>query len=526
MRTSLLRTCAARIALAALCTLGAATLSAQQRPVSFLLERSAVGADADRPLSNSAIDLLVRHDSLWAGGGKGIDLSTDHGATWRHVGQEQPFDMEDISAMDGHGPTIWIGLAGSERIDNVSLPKGLGLASSTDNGLTWTRIGQPMEPAGSTVDTIQYGVSKIPALAITTAINNITYDVAITRDAVWTANFAGGLRKSTDGGKTFQPVVLPPDNLDAISPDDTLHFELSPVNRPDLGLRESLNHRVFSVYASSDQEIWVGTAGGVNRSTDGGVSWRKFTFDNQAAPISGNFVVALGENTVGGLPVLWASTINATKPTEFRAVSYTTDRGSTWRTALRGEFTHNFGFKDAVAYAATTSGIFRSDDGGTSWMNFSRFVDNTTHQVAADPTCYAAASMGDEVWVASADGLMRTIDNAAQFFGSAWTILRASSPVSSPTSAYAYPNPFSPDDEPCRIHYRVGSSGSVTVEVFDYAMLPVRTVIRNAARTPGAEMDEIWNGMNDNGSRAANGVYYIRVQCGDDTAWTKVIVLQ
>ncbi len=503
-----------------------AQLFTQQIPGSFSLAKSSQSM-ADRPLSNSAVDFLVNGGKLWVAGGKGLDYTSDGGATWTSLGSSAPFDEESVAALAADGPVMWASFAGSEDTDQGSIPKGLGLAVSTDAGATWTRIAQPMEAQSMSTYDITYGINTIKALAVTTDFNNISYDIAMSGSTVWIASFAGGLRKSTDGGATFVPVVLPPDFLDNIAPDDTLNFELSPVNRSDLGLRESLNHRVFAVHTIGRDTILVGTAGGVNLSVDGGSSWRKFSFNNQPNPISGNFVVAIDHNYIGGQLYIWASTVNALNPTEFRAVSYTTDMGATWQTALRGEFTNNFGFKGEVVYAATNSGMYRSDDGGKSWLGFSRFVDQVSRQVSADPACYAAAAFGDDVWVANADGLMKTRDDAQQFFGTAWTIFRAAEAASSASTAYAYPNPFSPDDEVCRIRYRTGEKGNVAIRVYDFAMLPVRTILNNASRTPGSEHDEVWDGANDAGGRVANGVYYIQVTLDDlDPVWTKVVVLQ
>ncbi|MDH7514837.1 MAG: hypothetical protein QHI48_03020 [Bacteroidota bacterium] len=506
-------------------------------PLGFRFDgiRTKNGSDT-RPLSNSAIDIRTRSDTIWVGGGKGIDLSPDGGFTWRHIGSEEPFEHEDVAAFNGCGPVLWASLAGSERLkDGTEIPKGLGLAVSTDNGKTWSRIEQPRENENDSTFLIEYGINKIKGLAITTTYNNITYDIAVTSSSVWIASFAGGLRRSTDGGRTFHPIVLPSDEKDSIRDTDTLDFALSPVDRPDfwnsagtvLGMRGSLNHRVFSVLATGDSTVWVGTAGGINRTTDNGRSWRKFTFSNQSQPISGNFVVALGRNVIGGIEHIWASTINALDPHEFRAVSVTSDNGETWRTALRGEFTHNFGFKDSIVYAATNSGIFRSADGGRTWTLHSVFVDPLNRNRSIDPRCYAVAAAGDTIWISNVDGLLKTVDCSGHFFGAGWTMLRAARPLSSGSSAYAYPNPFIPVSDVCRIRYRTASSGKATIEVFDYALFPVRTVIRNAPRPPNLEQDEIWDGTDDAGKRVANGLYYIRIQTGEgEDVWTKVVVLQ
>lgn len=503
-----------------------AALRAQERPRHFSLTKP-TSEPSDRPLSNSAVDLLVRGDTLWVAGGKGLDVTADRGASWRHLGEQAPFDTEDIAALEAHGGVLWASLAGSEDTEQGALPKGLGLAVSTDFGRSWTIVPQPMESSEMSVYDIPYGNNTIKALAVTTDINNITYDLAVTGRAVFIASFAGGLRRSTDGGQSFTPVVLPPDQIDAISPDDSLSFSLSPVNRPDLGLVESLNHRVFSVHAMNDDTLWVGTAGGINLSVDGGLSWRKFSFNNQSSPISGNFVVAIGHNVISGVAHVWAATVNALNPVEYRAVSVTTDMGQSWRTALRGEFTHNFGFKDDVVYAATNSGVYRSDDAGRSWVGFSHFVDTSTRRKASEARCYAVVAMGDEVYVSNADGLMRTRDDGEQFFGQQWTLFRAAQPIGATGEAYAYPNPFAPDDEVLRIHYRTGSRGTVSIRIYDFAMMPVRTLVQNASRTPDSEMDEIWDGKTDDGRQVANGIYYIEVTVDDgDAVWTKAIALQ
>ncbi len=109
-------------------------------------------------------------------------------------------------------------------------------------------------------------------------------------------------------GATWERVVLPPDNLDSIAPTDTLNFTLQPVAGA-FGDESWLNHRVFSVLGVGDSTLYVGTAGGINKSTDNGISWQKFSHTNQTNPISGNFVVGLGYNEVDNS--IWAATWKA-----------------------------------------------------------------------------------------------------------------------------------------------------------------------------------------------------------------------
>ncbi len=481
----------------------------------------------DRPASNSAVDFLVRGDTLWVAGGKGLSWTTDRGATWKNFTNVAPFGEESIAALDAHGAVFWASLAGSIKVGDEYLPVGKGLAFSTDNGGTWQRIDQPMEPGDMKVYQLQYGDNKIDALAVTVDVNNITYDLAVTSDAVWIASFAGGLRKSTDMGATWQPVILPPDHLDSIAPEDTLDFDLSPVNRPDLGLTGNLNHRVFSVMAESDSVIWVGTAGGINLTTDGGISWRKFNATNQDYPISGNFVVAIAENVVNGRKHIWAATVNALDLNEFRAVSVSSDGGASWLVGLRGVFAHGFGVRGERVYTGTDDGLYCSQDGGRSWSGNDRFVDPSNRQRITNPNTYAVAFQAGDLWAATEDGLVRSTPPPDGCYATDWTVFRAAQPSTSLSDVYAYPNPFAPDDEVCRIHYRVEQGSSVTVQFYGFGMTPVRTLVRNAPRNSGREYDEIWDGRDDSGQQVANGVYFYRVQVGEnDPAWGKVIVLQ
>jgi hypothetical protein len=421
---------------------------------------------------------------------------------------------------------IWVAIASSFTQDNQSIPEGSGLDFSTDRGKTWTYVPQPID--SGLVDTIQYGINRIKTLDVTTRANNITYDLAVTRSTVWTANFAGMLRKSTDNGTTWERVVLPPDSgVNAISPNDSLNFDLSPASGKS-GLRQNLNHRVFSVYASNDSTLWVGTAGGINLSTDGGVSWRKFSHQNQSRPISGNFVVAINEQRFGSTRIIWAATVNAEGSDEQRGVSYSYDQGASWNTTLLGEFAHNITFKDSLVYVVSDEGLFRSSDYGNSWIKTGTINDDMNLERLASSQLYAVATQGDTVWVGGPDGIASTVDSPLAPFGSTWRVFRTYTPVGRSNKTYSYPLPFSPTQGVVRIHYGLqGQSAPVTIRIFDFAMHPVRTLLRNASRPSSGELDEIWNGEDDKGRRVANGVYFYRIEIGGlGPVWGKILVVE
>ena len=136
---------------------------------------------------------------------------------------------------------------------------------------------------------------------------------------IWIASFYGGLRKSSDLGKTWEKVVLPPDYLNSISPNETLDFTVSPSSGA-FGFENNLNHRFFSIRAINDTTIFIGTANGINKSTDGGISWVKYNHQNQEEnSMSGNFVLDM--NYDFSRILLWAATWKAEGPDEYYGLS-------------------------------------------------------------------------------------------------------------------------------------------------------------------------------------------------------------
>jgi hypothetical protein len=493
---------------------------------------SNTGWNSSLPRSNTITDIVVRQDTVWLGTESGLSLTVNNGISWTNFSNTSTFDNKGISAIAINSDLIWVAIGYSTTKNGESFQTGSGLHYSTDRGLTWSYIPQPVD--SGTVDTLLYGKNKIRALDITVTPQNITFDIALTKNTVWIASWAGMLRKSTDLGNTWTRIILPPDNLDSIKPTDSLNYAFDLSNSAGLlGLAANNNHLLFSVYATDDSTIWAGTAGGINKSTDGGISWRKFSHQNQAQSISGNFVVALKEQRWNNRRIMWAATVNANDPDETKGVSYSEDGGETWKTTLLGEWAHNIAVNDAgnVVYIATDNGLFRSSDFGESWIKSGTIYDPTNLQRFVLSECDCAGVKGDTIWFGGPEGIAYTIDSPSQQFGSAWHIFRTAEQVGNKKFTYAFPNPFAPNNEPVRLHYSVSANPAgtqdVSIRIFDYAMLPVRTLIQKTPRLNGKEYDEIWNGRNDNGSIVANGVYFYRVEIGNQApVWGKILVLR
>nr|MBP9582015.1 hypothetical protein [Ignavibacterium sp.] len=234
-------------------------ISAQFSPDTYRLQTDEKSLDkivSQNPLSNSITDIITIGDTVWLGTSRGVSLSVDGGTNWTNFYGQADFGTDNNSALgyDSTNRVLWCAGAKSTEVKcGQSLPAGTGLKYTTNNGISWTSIPQPLDANTDTVE--QYGINQIRALPVTVTIQNLVYDIAFTPNTIWIATFAGGLRKSTDNGLTWKRVILPPDYLNSISPTDTLNFCLSPV--PGSFCSEgNLNHRVFSVIAADDSTLY------------------------------------------------------------------------------------------------------------------------------------------------------------------------------------------------------------------------------------------------------------------------------
>lgn len=484
-------------------------------------------------ISNFISDIIViGNDTIWFGTGKGLSRTIDRGITFQNYYGTSPFNEDDVSGIAIKDNWIVVSTAFSQTINEENVPTGSGIKVSSDYGSTWSSYPQPIDAPDD--DTIYYGSSVIYALPVTVDEYNLSYDILITKKkgtsdsiVIWITSWAGELRKSTDYGNTFTRVLLPPDNLDSIYLNGGPYtFQYNPRD-PPLG---NNNHKAFCITAENDSTIYVGTANGINRSTDWGISWRKYNYSNTSGGVSGDFVVGLAIQRFYNNTIIWGAT-NPTGGTQESGFSYTSNGGVNWlNTLTEGAFTHGIGFQDSIIYAASDNGIWRSffNSGQFAWSKPSIIYDETIKDQIRTNFFYSADSQGDSVWVGSGDGLARTVDSTFSPWTGKWKIFRAYQPLASTNETYAAPNPFSPDDEVVRIYFKTGkTSATVTIKIFDFGMNPVRTVLQNASRQSPDMLWTSWDGLRDDGRQVANGVYFYRIEIDNDqTVWGKILVLQ
>lgn len=509
-------------------------INGQTLPYDYNLSKRQINKILDStPASNTIERILIQDDVIWLATSKGLSKSIDNGSSWTNYYKTEAFEEESISAIDYHNGNIWASTWHYEIQLGDPVPVGSGLRYSNDNGETWIKINQPVDDPGDSL--ITYGINTLRALPVTVEEQNFIYDIEFTNNTIWIATFAGGLRKSTNNGEDWERVVLPPDNLNSIKPDDTLNFSLQPVAGA-FGPEEHLNHRAFSIVAVDDNTLYVGTAGGINKSTDGGISWVKFNHTNQLNPISGNFVLAMDYNQFDGS--IWAATWKAEGATEYWAASASYDGGENWNTYLTDERILDFGFKyygnagnftGADLFIASQSGVYRSNNYGVTWIAAPDIYDSHTN-IALNTKHFRAVEINRnnnsfDIWLGSINGLA-LFKEASGFWDGEWKVYLASEGITSSSETYAFPNPFSPDDEVLNIKYSLKSESKVTIRIMDFGMNLVRTLIQNANRPSSDNNIEVWNGKDEYGNIVPNGIYFYRIDTDDgEPSFGKILVI-
>lgn len=505
---------------------------AQFNPTSYKLNNNLNKIYDDVPMGSSINDIIANDDLVILGTSEGLSISEDNGESWNNYYQTEPFGTDGIISIGFNNSIIWVTTGKTTEVEGAIFPEGTGIKYSINNGETWSTIPQPIDNEGDSL--ISYGINTIRALPITNGWNNISYDISFTKNTIWVASFSGGLRKSHNMGQTWERVVLPPDTLNSISPNDTLNFSLQPVSG-SFGPESWLNHRVFSVLGVDDSTLYVGTAGGINKSTDNGISWIKFTHQNQTNPISGNFVVALADDSSDNS--IWAATWKAEDQDENWAVSSSNDGGDNWIISLQNKHAHNFGFKylsnsKSHVIVPTDNGIFRSED-GISWVELSEIIDYSNNISIETNMFYSAASSqlsatNYYIWVGSNDGLAR-LSETDGFWEGSWKIYSLATDIKEETSeipiqfdlSQNFPNPFNPTTT---IKYTIPSvethgRASVQLVVCDILGSEVATLV-NKQQQPGNYKVQF------DASNLTSGIYFYKLQSGGFVESKKMLLLK
>ena len=516
-------------------------------------------------ISNIVAEVKLMGDSLtWFGTGQGLALF-DGNKTYHHHSTSDTLTDGQITKLVPVGgiPAVTIMgdiMAVAYSGDNGTIQVGYGLtltynaqAVSDTSGIDWKYLQQPMD---NEADTLRpFGEGFFRCLPVTVPEANVTYDAFLYGDYLWTASWAGGLRRYNLNDGNWEIVPLPLDDQEFLSlctgfdETDDLgrailpEYYLNPRDPADGG---NHNHKAFSVLVNEDT-VWVGTANGINRGiminewreTSPGnfqlfdcIEWKHYSYPNDN--LSGNFVVGLAKQVWNGQTTVWAATMNADTEGEIRGLSYTRDGGLTWESTLLGERVYNVVAKDSIVLASTQSGLWKSFD-GQNWAVYKPAVDTTfmsQEQILTDIVYTSSFDNRDSIprlWIGTSNGAALSSD----IQGSSWTIFQTEYDS---MDFYAYPNPFSPLN-----HNQLGGEGyvrfhtgtiintQIELDIYNFAMEKVYHYNFDLNTYNGSLK---WNGRNNNGVLVDNGVYFIRMKYSPSVNkspqyfWDKLIVVK
>ncbi len=473
----------------------------------LLLARGAFGLPtsptlpADAPASNSIGDITTDGRCVWVATAEGLSRTCDEGLTWDHFLAGWSF-----SAMCFAFGRLFVAASHDIEIAGEAIPKGDGIfICRTDSEQIEWEHKTPWQLSYNAM--LSYDLCVVPAGDDT---------------ILWSANWYGGLAKSTDWGETWTNVlwdyVFSEDSIsvgDSGVTKDTL-IDTTQIN--DFGTDNHYHHDrlVFAVSADTAADpplVFVGTALGIYAIED--------TFFWRASPedgLLGSWCVALAVQYMpSGERIVWAAS-RSTNESEGDGICFSTDGGRTWDTLATGLMCWNFAFCGSTAYFACEQGLYRSDG-----LSAPEYVPVVSDEIRLPlDQMISVASVGGGLWVGSDFGLAFSPSCGSDEF----TILIHRPSVPERSETYAFPSPFSPTQHGTIFFvFDNPTAGEATLTIFDFALKPVATITKTL---PAGEKEMFqWDGTKPDGSYPANGIYHYRITLPDGRElWGKFALLK
>jgi C1A family cysteine protease len=211
--------------------------------------------------------------------------------------------------------------------------------------------------------------------------------------------------------------------------------------------------------------------------------------------------------TGGDWPDLEQPSVQLTAPNGGEEFYFTGEEEITWNASDNHEISTvdillscsgNSSFPDTIA-----SG--EPNDGSFTW--------SVPDSSSAD--CYIRIIARDTAGLAQYD------DSDLSFTINSYTDSEVNSPERRLALLPNVPNPFNPVT---RIEFEVPSKERVNISIFDIRGRLVK-VLLNSTATPGLH-ELLWDGRNDNGEKAASGIYFCRMKCHNFRRTRKMVLLR
>lgn len=494
---------------------------------------------------NSVSNMAALGDTLWIGPALNRNIGNEVEWFIPVNADSVTFGRGRIFSLSLGQDTVVSGLGFNAPLDEGTVATALGYYFSVDGGDNWRFEPFSLDPRTQATGcasqlsagcdtTFTYGGIQYDRIRITVPQQSPPFDVDFSNDVVLSVNWASGLLRSTDFGQNWDRLILPPMNVDSLVPEQSYewssNFNGLQLNRYDpLG---DVNLLGFGLLIDNSGTTWVGTAGGINISTNAltapvdSISWRHISFDGSSDGLIGNWIIAIEQEP--GTNRIWMTNWSALpNGVDDFGLVYTEDGGQTFRQFLIGERINDITFRNGYVFAAGDNGLFISPDGGETWQKSPR-IQSPNAFIKDDARYFSAEATSDRIWIGTSDGIASTDD-----FGDTWQITRTDVPLDGgnfyqddtpKVKAYAYPNPFSPSRHNIvRIKFENKRSGNTKIRIFDFSMALVKEVINESLGI--GEFEAIWNGFDERGRKVANGTYFYIIEGPDGNINGKISLI-
>jgi photosystem II stability/assembly factor-like uncharacterized protein len=324
---------------------------------------------------------------VYAGtGGGGLWKSVNGGMTWTPIFERQgSYSIGDLALEPGNPEVVWVGTGEANPRNSVSF--GDGVYKSTDGGKSWTHMGLK--------DT-----RHISRVLIHSQNPNVIFVGALGH--IFGPHAERGVFRSADGGRTWTKTLYVDDRHGVAD------MDIDPSN-PNI---------LYAAMWEFERKPWMHRSGsekgGVFRSVDGGLTWRKIT--GGLPKLMGR----IGVKVASSRPQVVYVVAETKEGTLFRS----DDKGDTFRTISRDRGIPNRGFyyadlrvdpADENRIYTLTSSLRVSVDGGRSFRSLAttpssiQRIHGDYHAMWIDP------KNPDRVWVGQDGGLGVSLDRGANF---------------------------------------------------------------------------------------------------------------
>lgn len=281
-------------------------------------------------MSGRVTDIAVNESNPFefyvAAASGGLWKTADNGVTWKPVFENQAVNSIGTVTVDQRAPqTIWLGTG--EATNRQSSGWGDGVYKSTDGGATWANMGLR-------------NTTRIARIVVDPTNSDVVY--VASPGHLWGPSTERGLFKTTDGGKTWKPILTRDENTGvvdvAVDPSDpaTVYAALYQHRRTPFGF------------------VGGGPGSGLFKSGDGGTTWTQLTN-------------GLPKGTVGRISI-------SIYRKDSRIVYVSVEQG------LR--------YTSSVSYEKRLGGVYRSEDKGDTWRFMSDWNPRPAYssQLRVDPS--------------------------------------------------------------------------------------------------------------------------------------------